>query len=94
VALGLTDKQIATELNISVRTVDGHLRRIFTKVGVSSRAALTAWAIQESRARGELGREVAVGAAIQESLWQDVEQHQRGAVAPDTRRPQRAVTVR
>lgn len=46
VAQGFTDRQIATELQISPRTVDGHLRRIFGKVGVTSRSALTAWGIR------------------------------------------------
>ena len=83
VALGLTDKQIASELKISARTVDGHLRRIFAKVGVSSRAALTAWAIHESRARVELGP-TALGATVQKSLWQGFDHHENLAVAPDT----------
>ena len=74
VAMGLTDKQIATELAISARTVDGHLRRIFAKVGVPSRAALTAWAIQESRGRGELADwGVLQPAPVQEALWQVAE---------------------
>ena len=46
VAQGFTDKQIADELHISPRTVDGHLRRIFVRVGVTSRSALTAWGIR------------------------------------------------
>jgi non-specific serine/threonine protein kinase len=46
VSQGLTDRQIATELRISPRTVDGHLRRIFAKLGVSSRSALTAWGVR------------------------------------------------
>lgn len=39
----LADRQVATQLRISPRTVDGHLRRIFAKVGAPSRAALAAW---------------------------------------------------
>jgi hypothetical protein len=35
VSHGFTDKQIAVELKISPPTVDGHLRRIFGKVGVT-----------------------------------------------------------
>jgi non-specific serine/threonine protein kinase len=47
VAQGLTDRQVATRLRISPRTVDGHLRRIFTKLGAPSRAAVAAWAVQQ-----------------------------------------------
>jgi DNA-binding CsgD family transcriptional regulator len=44
VAAGKTNKAIATELVLSERTVDRHVSNIFTKVGVSSRAAATAYA--------------------------------------------------
>ena len=40
VAEGLSNKQIAQHLTVSVRTVDGHLNRIFAKLGTSSRAEL------------------------------------------------------
>jgi DNA-binding CsgD family transcriptional regulator len=40
VAQGLSSKQIAQHLMVSVRTVDGHLSRMFAKLGVSSRAEL------------------------------------------------------
>jgi DNA-binding CsgD family transcriptional regulator len=40
VALGRPNKQIATQLKISEWTVSTHLRRIFTKLGVRSRAAM------------------------------------------------------
>jgi DNA-binding NarL/FixJ family response regulator len=40
VALGKVNKQIAKELQISEWTVSTHLRRIFAKLGVSSRAAM------------------------------------------------------
>jgi DNA-binding CsgD family transcriptional regulator len=42
VALGHQNKVIAAVLNISSWTVCTHLRRIFTKLGVSSRAAMVA----------------------------------------------------
>ncbi|MCO8275504.1 AAA family ATPase [Actinoplanes sp. TRM 88003] len=38
---GLTSKEIANRLFLSVRTVDSHLSRAYRKVGVSSRAELT-----------------------------------------------------
>lgn len=40
IALGLSNKQIATRLNISIWTVSAHLRRIFTKLKVDTRAAV------------------------------------------------------
>lgn len=47
VAQGLSDKQVGARLSISPRTVDGHLRNIYGKLGISSRAALTAWAMRQ-----------------------------------------------
>ena len=44
--LAATNKAIAAELVLSVRTVDRHVSNIFTKLGVSSRAAATAHAYQ------------------------------------------------
>jgi DNA-binding CsgD family transcriptional regulator len=41
---GATNKAIAAELFLSVRTVDRHVSNIFTKIGVSSRAAAAAYA--------------------------------------------------
>jgi DNA-binding CsgD family transcriptional regulator len=41
---GATNKAIAAELVLSVRTVDRHVSNIFTKLGVSSRSAATAYA--------------------------------------------------
>jgi ATP/maltotriose-dependent transcriptional regulator MalT len=46
VAAGETNKAIATELVLSERTVDRHVSNIFTKLGVSSRAAATAYAYE------------------------------------------------
>jgi len=40
-AKGLASKDIAAQLYLSVRTVDNHLARIYDKLGVSGRAALT-----------------------------------------------------
>jgi DNA-binding CsgD family transcriptional regulator len=44
VAAGETNRAIATELVLSERTVDRHVSNIYTKLGVSSRAAATAYA--------------------------------------------------
>jgi non-specific serine/threonine protein kinase len=45
-AQGLTNKQIATRLVISLRTVTTHLSSIYSKTGVNTRAAATRYAIQ------------------------------------------------
>jgi DNA-binding CsgD family transcriptional regulator len=46
VASGCTNKAIAAELVLSERTVDRHVSNIFAKLGVSSRAAATAYAYE------------------------------------------------
>jgi DNA-binding CsgD family transcriptional regulator len=46
VAGGKTNKRIATELVLSERTVERHVSNIFAKLGVSSRAAATAFAYE------------------------------------------------
>jgi DNA-binding CsgD family transcriptional regulator len=47
VAAGKTNRAIALELVLSERTVDRHVSNILAKLGVSSRAAATAWAYQQ-----------------------------------------------
>jgi ATP/maltotriose-dependent transcriptional regulator MalT len=46
IAAGMSNNDIATELYLSVKTVSRHLSNIFTKIGVSSRAAATAYAFE------------------------------------------------
>ena len=45
-ATGKTNRAIADELVLAVRTVDRHVSNVFTKLGVSSRAAATAYAYE------------------------------------------------
>jgi len=47
VATGKTNHAIATDLHIAEKTVDRHVTNIFSKLGVSSRAAATAYAYQQ-----------------------------------------------
>jgi DNA-binding CsgD family transcriptional regulator len=46
VAAGRTNREIAAELTLSEHTVARHLQNIFAKLGVSSRAAATAFAVE------------------------------------------------
>jgi DNA-binding CsgD family transcriptional regulator len=46
VASGLTNREIGLRLGLSYHTIDHHLRRIFGKVGVSSRTGLAMWSVK------------------------------------------------
>jgi DNA-binding CsgD family transcriptional regulator len=46
VADGRTAGEIATQLFISSRTAEHHIQHIYTKIGVSTRAAATRWAVK------------------------------------------------
>ena len=46
VADGRTAGEIATQLFISSRTAEHHIQNIYTKIGVSSRAAAARWAVK------------------------------------------------
>jgi DNA-binding CsgD family transcriptional regulator len=59
VAKGHSNKMIADILNISAWTVCTHLRRVFAKLGVSSRAAMVA-RLMESEAASHRQRRYAV----------------------------------
>ena len=45
-ARGLTTKDIAEQLYISPKTADHHIQHVYTKIGVSTRAAAALWAMQ------------------------------------------------
>ena len=48
-ATGLTNPEIGAELYLSPRTVEWHLRKVFTKLGISSRKGLDDPADQNAR---------------------------------------------
>jgi DNA-binding NarL/FixJ family response regulator len=50
-AQGLTNKDIAQTLVLSVRTVEAHLRSIFGKLGVHSRTEAALWAVKHGYGR-------------------------------------------
>jgi DNA-binding NarL/FixJ family response regulator len=50
-AMGLTTRQIADRLFISPKTADHHIQHVYTKIGVSSRAAAALWAAQHAVVR-------------------------------------------
>jgi DNA-binding NarL/FixJ family response regulator len=51
VAEGKTNRQIASDLFLSVRTIDRHVARIFEKLGVSSRVTAASM-FERSRSDG------------------------------------------
>ncbi|MGW8554625.1 ATP-binding protein [Streptomyces tubercidicus] len=51
VSEGLTNREIATRLVIAPRTAEGHVQRILTKLGFSSRSQIAAWYVSGQTAR-------------------------------------------
>jgi DNA-binding NarL/FixJ family response regulator len=47
VAAGLTNRVVAEQLHLSVRTVDVHVDHVLTKLGFRTRTQLAAWAYEE-----------------------------------------------
>jgi non-specific serine/threonine protein kinase len=43
VAQGLTDREVATRLSISIRTAESHVEQILARLGFRSRAQIAAW---------------------------------------------------
>jgi len=50
-ARGLTTREIADRLYISSKTADHHIQHVYTKIGVSTRAAAALWAMQHAVVR-------------------------------------------
>ena len=53
IAQGLSNKQIATKLVIAPRTAEGHVERILTKLGFTSRTQIATWAAAQDRPGNE-----------------------------------------
>jgi DNA-binding CsgD family transcriptional regulator len=52
VAEGLTNKEVATRLRLSVRTAENHVLNVMNKLGLDNRAQVAAW-VTRSRSTGE-----------------------------------------
>jgi len=53
IAGGLTNRQIGSQLRISVRTAEYHVEQVRTKLGYRSRAQVAAWAAQAGLSNGD-----------------------------------------
>lgn len=67
VADGLTNREIATRLFISERTVDGHLEHVREKLGVNTRAQVAAWVVRQGAAAPDVPPAVAISRAAPRS---------------------------
>ena len=67
VAEGLTNREIAARLFISERTADGHLEHIREKLGVNTRAQVTAWVVR--REAVDLAPPIATPARVHTPGW-------------------------
>ena len=55
-ARGLQTKQVAHALGISVKTADRHIQNAYRKIGVSTRAAVAVFAMEQGSRNGENSR--------------------------------------
>jgi DNA-binding CsgD family transcriptional regulator len=46
VLAGRTNKSIAAEISITEKTVEFHLNKVYTKIGIRSRTLVSLWALQ------------------------------------------------
>jgi DNA-binding CsgD family transcriptional regulator len=53
VLAGRTNKSIAAEISISEKTVEFHLDKVYTKIGMRSRTLASLWALQHGVGRAE-----------------------------------------
>ncbi|MBL8160831.1 MAG: response regulator transcription factor [Anaerolineae bacterium] len=49
IAQGRSNREIADELVVSERTVEGHVSNILSKLGFRSRAQVSAWVVEHTR---------------------------------------------
>jgi DNA-binding NarL/FixJ family response regulator len=56
-ARGLINREMASALRISAATIDHHVRHIYEKVGVSTRAGATVFAMQHALVEPALARD-------------------------------------
>jgi DNA-binding NarL/FixJ family response regulator len=47
IAAGLSNKEIAAALGVSVRTIEHHITNLYRKLGAQSKADATAWAVRQ-----------------------------------------------
>jgi non-specific serine/threonine protein kinase len=50
VARGMANREIARELTLSIRTVEGHVQQVLTKLAFTSRVQIAAWLVNAERA--------------------------------------------
>lgn len=92
VGRGYTNRAIATELEISLYTVSAHMRRIFIKLGVGTRAAMVAALAEnpEPRFAGKVSPPVV---PLSQARSATFTRRRAGHLAPDDQVTPRSVSV-